>query len=297
MRKANWILTFTFLIAMMGMPLQAFQKQSTQPWWVDFLAQRPTGTGDGIHFQWNAETSQYDAIGAVEFAFIKKAATLDSGSKTLMTNFYRSAIKRFWAMPFDAADDRAEIQACNQHFSGFNFESLTFRTVAAEKPVAPGANRVYFYFHSQVPKDLDLQDILHMTYPTIAGPEGFFEFDPFWARKGEGVLPAFTQFLPLPKDLENQPSDEFGRRDPSTSSWQLFVGHEFGHALGLPDGWFVKDDQVIATDTELMSYLFWELNPEPRSTHQYFAEVLTRVFLCEVSWTKNGKTFWVGPGR
>ena len=297
MRKARRTLIFILLIGMSGLPLQAFQKQTTQPWWVDFLAQRHIGSGDGIHFQWNPETQQYDALGVIEFAFTRKAAALDQGSKTLMKNFYRAAIQRFWSLPFDNAVERSDVSACGTYFGGFNFDQLVFRTVAAEKPVAPGASRVYFYFHSQVPKDLLMQDILHMTYPTIAGPEGFFELDPFWARKGEGVLPAFTQFLPLPKDLENQPSNDFGTRDPSVSSWQLFTGHEFGHALGLPDGWLVKDDQIVATDTELMSYLFWELNPEPRSTHQYFAEILTRLFLCDVSWEENGKTHWVTPGQ
>ena len=297
MRKARWILTFMLLPVTLGLPLQAFQKQSEQPWWVDFLAQRELGSGDGMHFQWNSQTRQYDAVGVIEFAFTRKSAYLDFGNKTLMMKLYRNAIKRFWSLPFDASDERADLTVCGESFSGFNFDGLVFRVVAENKPVAPNANRVYFYYDSQVPKDLEMQDILHMTYPTIAGPEGYFELDPFWARKGEGVLPAFTQFLPLPKDLENQPSDEFGPRDPSTSSWQLFAGHEFGHALGLADGWFIKDDQVIATDTELMSYLFWELNPEPRSSHKYFADILTRVFQCDVSWQENGKTHWVGPGQ
>lgn len=274
-------------------PLYASEKQAERPWWEPLLNQYAHGTQDGLRFSWNGETSQIDVLGDIEFVFLGKSSTLPLAEKQLSLTLYRRALSQYWSLPFEGTEDRADITACKQTFAGFSYDHLNFRIVNESSDVATGANRVYLYFNSQVPQALAFKDFLHATFPTISGPEGRFEHDPFWARKGEGVLPAFTQFLPLPLEAGVTPPDDFGQRDPSAASWILFVGHEFGHALGLSDGWHLKGEQVVATDTDLMSYLYWELNPEPRTTHAYFAEIISRVFLCSVNWTKNGRTYWV----
>lgn len=288
---------FGLILLLTQLSAFAFQKQAETPWWEPFLQEYAQASQDGLRFAWSETSGGIDLEGTIEFVFLGKSATLDSGSKDLILRLYRRTLERFWSMPFEASAERSDFSVCGQNFSGFRYDGLALHIVSEKVPVAPGANRVYFYYHDQVPQAMSLQNFLHATFPTIAGSEEAFQTDPFWERKGTGQLPAFTQFLPLPMDAGVRPSDAFGPRDPSAASWSLFVGHEFGHVLGLADGWHVKGDQLVATDTELMSYLVWELNPDPRTTHGYFAEIISRALGCDVGWQKNGSTYWVGPGK
>lgn len=289
-----WSLTILLLAAIL--PAFSHDKRDSEPWWVNFQAQYQQASDDGLRFQWNEQTSQIELQGTIEFVFLGKASGLGSQQKQAYLDAYRQAIQHYWSLPFNASEERSDVQACGRYFGGFQYHEVQFQIANLQDSVLPGANRVYFYNEEEIPADLKVEKILHTTFPTISGEEGVFAADPFWARKGEAVLPAFTQFLPLPRQTSGN-QEGFGNQQSTGPSWPMFVGHEFGHVLGLPDGWQYKGDQVVVTDGELMSYLYWEINPQPRATHAYFAEIISRIFLCDVSWKSGSNTYWVSPGQ
>lgn len=266
------------------------------PWWVDFQRQWPMASGDGLSFDWPDERGRIAVRGEIEFVFLGDAALRSPSYRHSTVKAFFNAISAYWTVPRAMEGSPVDMALAGYEAVRLDFSEVrTYLLDGPEHAVAAHANRVYFYLEGQRPRELLERDFLNVTFPTIAGMESEAPTDPFWTRKGQALLPAFTQFLALPKLDSPQFSARLSFKNPEPRTWNLQVAHEFGHALGLRDAWLELDEGIYVNDVELMSYLRWELNANPRATPQYFAAILMRLFDAGVSWQENGKCTTLEP--